>query len=155
MSKKLENKIVIITGATSGMGEAIAKLFAAEGANVVVNGRNKERGKQVVKAIIEDGGIAAFSKADISTEAGNSKLFHDTIKIFGGLDIVVANAGFLGLGSITEVSTETWHEAINTNLNSIFYLLRLAIPRMLQRGQGNVMINGSIAGFNSFPNHPG
>lgn len=136
------------------MGEAIAKLFAAEGAKVVVNGRNQERGEQVVKAIIEDGGIAAFIKADISTEDGNSKLFHDTIKIFGGLDIVVANAGFLGLGSITEVSSDTWHEAINTNLNSIFYLMRLAIPEMLRQGQGTLIINGSIAAFKSFPNHP-
>lgn len=154
MNKNLQNKITIITGATSGMGAAIAKLFAAEGAKVVVNGRNEKRGNQVVKEIIENDGLATFIQSDISTEEGNASLFHETIRIYGGLDIVIANAGFLGLGSITEVSIDTWHQTINTNLNSIFYLLRLAIPEMLKKGQGNVIVNGSIAAFKSFPNHP-
>ena len=70
------------------------------------------------------------------------------------MDIVIANAGFLGLGSITDVSLETWHQTINTNLNSIFYLARMAIPEMLKRGKGNLIVNGSIAAFKSFPNHP-
>lgn len=154
ISQKLKNKITIVTGATSGMGAAIAKLFAAEGAKVVVNGRNEERGNQVVSSIIENGGLATFVQSDISTEEGNALLFHETIKAYDGLDIVVANAGFLGLGSITEVSIDVWHRTINTNLNSIFYLLRLAIPEMLKRGNGNVVVNGSIAAFKSFPNHP-
>ena len=127
MSKKLHNKIVIVTGATSGMGAAIAKLFAAEGAKIIVNGRNEERGNRVVDDILEQDGQATFIKADVSTEEGNNHLFHETVKIYGGLDIVVANAGFLGLGSITEVSIDDWHRTINTNLNSIFYLFRLAI----------------------------
>ncbi len=154
MKQKLQNKITIVTGATSGMGAAIAKLFAAEGAKVIVNGRNEERGNQVVSSIVESNGQATFVQSDISTEEGNAFLFHETMKIYGGLDIVVANAGYLGLGSITEVSIDTWHQTINTNLNSIFYLLRLAIPEMLKRGKGNVVVNGSIAGFKSFPNHP-
>ena len=154
MSQKFKNKIAIVTGSTSGMGVAIAKLFAAEGAKVVVNGRNEERGNQVVKGIMENDGQATFVQSDISTEEGNALLFHETIKTYGGLDMVVANAGFLGLGSITEVSIDTWHQTINTNLNSIFYLLRLAIPEMLKGGKGNVIVNGSIAAFKSFPRHP-
>ncbi len=154
MDKKLKNKIAIVTGATSGMGASIAKLFAAEGAKVIVNGRNKEKGNQVVKIIEENDGQATFVQSDISTEEGNVSLFHETIKAYGGVDIVVANAGYLGIGSITEVSIDTWHQTINTNLNSIFYLLRLAIPEMLKRGQGNVIVNGSIAAFKSFPKHP-
>ena len=154
MSKKLQNKIAIVTGATSGMGAAIAKLFAAEGAKVVVNGRNRDRGDQVVNRIVENKGQATFVQSDVSTEDGNARLFHESIKTYGGLDIVVANAGFLGLGSIAEISTETWHQTINTNLSSIFYLFRLAIPEMLKRGNGNLIVNGSIAAFKSFPNHP-
>ncbi len=154
MSKKLQHKIAIITGATSGMGAAIAKLFAAEGAKVVVNGRNEERGNQVVSDIRKNNGQATFVQGDISTEEGNMLLYQKTISAYGGLDVVVSNAGFLGLGSITEVSIDTWHETINTNLNSIFYLFRLAIPEMLKRGKGNLIVNGSIAAFKSFPNHP-
>ncbi len=154
MSKKLQHKIVIVTGATSGMGAAIAKLFAAEGARVVVNGRNEERGNQVVSDIRKNKGEATFVQSDISTEEGNTHLFKKTISAYGGVDVVVANAGFLGLGSITEVSIDTWHATINTNLNSIFYLFRLAIPEMMKRGSGNLIVNGSIAAFKSFPNHP-
>lgn len=154
MNKKLQHKIAIVTGATSGMGAAIAKLFAAEGAKVVVNGRNEERGNQIVSDIRKNSGQATFVQSDISTEEGNKHLFQETLSAYGGLDVVVANAGFLGLGSIIEVSIDTWHETINTNLNSIFYLFRLAIPEMLKRGSGNLIVNGSIAAFKSFPNHP-
>ena len=136
------------------MGAAIAKLFATEGAKVVVNGRNKDRGDQVVADIKQSNGQATFVRCDISTEEGSNFLFHETIDTYGGVDIVVSNAGFLGLGSITDVSLETWHQTINTNLNSIFYLARMAIPEMLKRGKGNLIVNGSIAAFKSFPNHP-
>ena len=151
---KLQNQIAIITGATSGMGAAVAKLFAKEGASVVVNGRNEARGEQIVSEIMMNNGSAIFVKSDISTEKGNSHLVQETIKAFGTIDILVANAGFLGLGAITKVSTETWLHTINTNLNSVFFLLRLAIPEMLKRGNGKIIINGSIAAYKSFPNHP-
>ena len=154
MSQKLKNKIAIVTGATSGMGAAIARLFASEGASVIVSGRNEERGNEVINDILEHQGEARFVQGDISTEEGNSNLVDETLKAYGGIDIVVANAGFLGLGSITDVSIDTWHKTINTNLNGIFYLLRLAIPEMLKRENGSVIINGSIAAFKSFPNHP-
>ena len=154
MSQKLKNKIAIVTGATSGMGAAIARLFASEGASVIVSGRNEERGNEVINDILEHQGEARFVQGDISTEEGNSNLVDETLKAYGGIDIVVANAGFLGLGSITDVSIETWHQTINTNLNGIFYLLRLAIPEMLKRENGSVIVNGSIAAFKSFPNHP-
>ena len=153
MSKVLQNKTAIVTGATSGMGMAIAKLFALNGANVLVNGRDEDRGKKVVEDIQKNGGAAVFVKSDISTEDGNAILIKRAIQNFQGIDIVVANAGYLGLGSITKVSTDTWHKTINTNLNSVYYLLKLAIPVMQKRGKGNIIINGSIAGFKSFPNH--
>jgi NAD(P)-dependent dehydrogenase (short-subunit alcohol dehydrogenase family) len=153
LGKKLQNKVVIVTGATSGMGAAIAKLFAAEGAMVAVNGRDSKRGKQVVKNIIEEKGEAIFIESDISTLEGNNYLVEKTLSIYGCIDIAVANAGVLGLGSITEVTPETWHKTINTNLNSLFYLLRLAIPEMLSKGQGNIIVTASIAAFKSFPNH--
>ncbi|MCG8308178.1 MAG: SDR family oxidoreductase [Cytophagales bacterium] len=150
---KLQNQTAIITGATSGMGAAIAKLFAREGARVVVNGRNPERGEKVASEIQEENGSAVFVPSDISAGEGNSLLVEETLKAFGGIDIVVANAGFLGLGRITEISAETWHKTMDTNLNSIYYLLRSAIPEMQKQPRGNIIVNGSIAAFKSFPNH--
>jgi len=153
LGKKLQDKITIVTGSTSGMGAAIAKLFAKEGSKVIVNGRNEARGKQVVTEIQNNRGEAEFIQSDISTEEGNSFLVNETLYRFGGIDIVVCNAGSLGLGSITEVSPEIWRKTIDTNLSSIFYLLRLAVPEMQKRGSGNIIITGSIAAFKSFPNH--
>ena len=151
---KLRGQTAIITGATSGMGAAIARLYAKEGAKVAVNGRNAERGEQVVADIQKDKGSAIFIQSDISSEEGNAYLVEQTKKVLGGIDIVVANAGFLGIGAITEVSIETWHKTLDTNLNSVFFLLRLAIPEMLNRGSGKIVVNSSIAAFKSFPNHP-
>ena len=154
MTNKLKDKIAIVTGSTSGMGAGIARLFASNGAKVVVNGRKEERGKRVVAEIEKKNGVAIYVKSDISTEEGNKILVNEAMRHFGGVDIVVANAGFLGLGSITEVSPVIWRKTIDTNLNSIFYLLRLAIPAMQEKGGGNIIVNGSIAAFKSFPNHP-
>jgi NAD(P)-dependent dehydrogenase (short-subunit alcohol dehydrogenase family) len=153
MSGKLENKVVIVTGSTSGMGEAVAKLFAAEGAKVVVSGRNQERGHKVVAEINDKGGQGMFIQSDISTPDGNKFIIDETMKCCGVIDQVVLSSGMLGLGSITEVSPDTWHNTINTNLNSIFYLLRHAIPEMQKQGSGNIIIIGSIAAYKAFPNH--
>jgi NAD(P)-dependent dehydrogenase (short-subunit alcohol dehydrogenase family) len=153
MNQKLRGKIIIVTGSTSGMGAAIAKLFSSEGARVVVNGQNEERGHQIADEINESGGQSIFVKSDISTYEGNELLLKETIEHFGALDQVVLSAGMLGLGSITGVSLETWHKTINTNLNSIFYLLKDAIPEMLKRGSGNIIVIGSIATSKAFPNH--
>lgn len=154
LGNRLKNKVVIVTGATGGMGAAIAKLFAKEGAKLVVNGRNSGKGMQIAEDINLSGGEAIFIQSDISTEEGNKLLVDETLNTYAGIDIVVSNAGFLGLGSITEVAIDTWHQTINTNLNSVFFLLRLAIPQMLKKDQGNIIINGSIAAYKSFPNHP-
>lgn len=154
MEQKLQNKVAIVTGATSGMGAEIAKLFASHGAKVVVNGRNNKRGDQIVQDIQDKNGDAVFINSDISTPEGNEFLVRQTLKRFEGIDIVSLNAGILGLGSITEVEPDVWHKTIATNLNSIYYLLRLAIPEMQKRKKGNVIITGSIASHKAFPNHP-
>jgi NAD(P)-dependent dehydrogenase (short-subunit alcohol dehydrogenase family) len=151
--KKLTNKTAIITGGTSGMGKATALLFAAEGAAVVISGRDEERGKEVAASITDEGGKAVFVPGDISTYASNEALVHAALENFGGLDIIFPNAGMLGLASITEVSLDTWHQTINTNLNAVFYLIKLAIPEMLKGEGGSIVVNASIAATKAFPNH--
>jgi NAD(P)-dependent dehydrogenase (short-subunit alcohol dehydrogenase family) len=154
LNMKLKDKVAIVTGATSGMGAAIAKLFAAEGSRIVVAGRNRQRGTEVVNEINRLSGEAIFVECDVSSNEGNQHLVKETLRFYGAIDIVVMSAGMLGLGSITEVSLETWHETINTNLNSVFYLLRSVIPEMKKREKGNIIIIGSIAAQKAFPNHP-
>ncbi len=150
----LKNKVALVSGATSGMGKAIALLFASEGARVVVNGRDEARGAETVDAIQKNGGEARFVRADVSQADQVEALVAETIGAFGTIDILVPNSGVLGLGSATEVPLETWDQTIGTNLNGVFYLCRYAIPHIVNAGGGSIVINASIAAFKSFPNHP-
>lgn len=151
---KLDNKVAIITGATRGMGRATAELFAKEGAKVVINGRDNQLGREVVNKISQQGGSAIFIQADISKPKANNELVEKTIEKFGRLDILIPNAGILGLGSITDVEEDTWHHTIDTNLNAIFYLMRAAIPEMKHNDTiGSIVVTGSVAAHKGFPNH--
>jgi NAD(P)-dependent dehydrogenase (short-subunit alcohol dehydrogenase family) len=152
--KKLQGKVAIVTGATIGMGQGIAERFAREGAAVVCGGRDSERGKAVVDGIVAAGGRAELVTGNIGTFEANQALVARAKETFGGVDILVPNAGILGIGSVTEVSLATWHETIATNLHAVFYLCRAAIPEMLARGGGAIVVNGSIAAMKAFPNHP-
>ncbi len=152
---KLDNRVAIITGATRGMGRATAELFAKEGAKVVINGRDHQLGKEVVKTISQQGGSAIFVPADIRIPEANNQLVEKAIEEFGRLDILIPNAGILGLGSITEVEKDTWHQTLDTNLNAVFYIMRAAIPEMKYNNDatGSIVVTGSIAAHKGFPNH--
>jgi NAD(P)-dependent dehydrogenase (short-subunit alcohol dehydrogenase family) len=151
---KLKNKVFIITGATSGMGKSIALKFAEEGALLILSGRDQTRCEAVIKEIKSSGGQAECIAGDVGEESINLKLVEKAIDTFGKLDGVITNAGILGLGKITELETKNWHRTFQTNLDSVFYLLKYAIPQMKKSGSGVVVVNASIASYKSFPNHP-
>ena len=151
MSKKLEQKVAIITGATSGMGKAIARAFVAAGAKVVLSGRDEKRGIELTQEL---GKHSIFLSGDVSLPDYNKQLVHKAIKEFGRLDIVSMNAGILGLGSVTELSQEIWKKTVDVNLSALFYLSKYAIPELLKNAGSSILINASIAAYKSFPNHP-
>lgn len=150
---RLQGKTAIITGATSGMGKAMAQRFVSEGASVVLSGRNEVKGKELEAQLLADGGKAVFIAGDVTQMEANETLVREVISNFGKLDIVVTNAGMLGLGSVTDISIDEWHGTFNANLNSVFYLSRFAIPEMQKNGGGVILANSSIAAFKTFPNH--
>ncbi len=150
---RLKGKTAIITGATSGMGKGMAERFVSEGASVILSGRDEQRGIELENQLLQQGGRAVFVAGDITEISVNEKLVQEAINHFGKLDIVVTNAGKLGLGSVTDISFEEWNETISTNLNAVFYLSRFAIPEMQKNGRGTLLVNSSIAAFKSFPNH--
>jgi len=147
---KLKDKVCIVTGATSGMGKAIARAFSMEGAKLVLSGRNQERGQALEKELAE----AVFLAGDITDPSYNEQLVSTAMERFGKLDMLSLNAGILGLGNVKELPISEWHKTINTNLSSIFYLSKYALPHLQNSGQGHILINASIAAFKSFPNHP-
>ena len=147
---KLKNKVCIVTGATSGMGKAIAKSFYAEGAKIVLSGRSEKKGNALKKELPE----SVFVPGDVSHIDYNEKLVKTAVDTFGGLDVLSLNAGVLGLGNVVDLPVAEWHKTLDVNLSAIFYISKYAIP-YLKKGQGStILINSSIAAFKSFPNHP-
>lgn len=151
---KLKDKVGIITGATSGMGKAMAELLHGEGAQLVLSGRNVARAEEV-KADLETirPGSVVSVVGDISQVATNEALVNAAVEQFGRLDFVITNAGVLGIGKVTEISMEDWHATIDTNFHSVFYLAKYSLPH-LAKNQGSFIGNASIAAFKNFPNHP-
>jgi NAD(P)-dependent dehydrogenase (short-subunit alcohol dehydrogenase family) len=137
---KLKDKITIITGATSGIGNAASKLFSEEGATVIAVGRNADRGKELVNAIKAKGGNANFMRADVSKSEEVQGLVKNVIHDFGRIDILYNNAGVDVVGTVQETTEEQWDLVIDTNLKSVFLTCKYVIPQMAQQG-GGVIVN--------------
>lgn len=158
IQNELQGKVAIVTGATRGMGEAIALLYAKQGCRVVATGRNSERGKALEQqarqqqAAEATGGLT-FVPADLMDPAAGQLLVSEAVRLYGGVDIVVANAGELGLGRADELTDQQWRQTIGLNLDAIFYLCRAAIPQLQKKSASAIVINGSIAAWKGFPGH--
>ncbi|WP_448636091.1 SDR family NAD(P)-dependent oxidoreductase [Pedobacter panaciterrae] len=136
---KLENKVAVVTGALKGIGASIAKHFAAEGAKVVVNyASSKEGADKVVKEITDNGGMAIAVQADVSKEADVNRLFEETNKAFGSLDILVNNAVYQGYAPIEQVSAETFHNIFNVNVLGPIQTIQAALKLFGDKG-GNII----------------
>ena len=147
MEKTLENKVVIITGAGSGIGKAAAELMAQAGAKVVISDINEEHGNSAVAGIKQNGGDAFFVRADSSKPEDNEALVKQAIEQYGALDIAVNNAGIGGpLGPTGEYPIDGWQKVIDINLSGVFYGLRYQIPAMQERG-GSIVNIASILGM--------
>lgn len=150
---KLRDQVAVITGSTSGMGRAIARLFCSEGAKVVISGRNKGRGREIVDELNGSKQRAVFVEGDVGELDSNRAIIETARGAFGGVDILVPCAGTLGLGSITDISPEEWRRTMDVNLNSVYYLFHLGIPELRARGKGTIVAIGSIAAYRGFPGH--
>ena len=115
---KLEDKVAIVTGATSGMGRDSAKLFAAEGAKVVVTGRTEERAKAVVDDIKAEGGEAIYVIADMANLDDIQKIFDTTMDTYGTVDVLFNNAGMLSMSPLMDLTIEEWNKIFNVNVTS-------------------------------------
>ena len=140
---KLENKVVIITGATSGIGAAAAKLFASEGAKVVITGRRQERGQEVASAIQSGGGVCQFIQADHTDPGACSRVVERTLSDYGRIDILFNNAGIVTSGTAETVSESDWQATLAINVTAVWRMSRLVIPIMREGGGGVIVNNAS------------
>ena len=140
---RLPNKSALITGGTSGIGEATAILFARGGAQIAITGRNEKRGHAVTAAILEAGGKAIFLRTDVRKAAECERAVNETVKAFGRIDILFNNAGIFYPHNAIECSEEEWDEQIDINLKGTFLMSKYALPGMIAQGSGVIINNSS------------
>lgn len=139
---RLDKKVALITGATSGIGRATALLFAREGAAVAVVGRSERRGHQVVEEIEVAGGRSSFFASDVRLADDCRRAVDRTVETFGRLDILFNNAGVFYPNTILDCSEEEWDATLDVNLKGTFLMSKYALPDMISQG-GGVIINNS------------
>jgi meso-butanediol dehydrogenase / (S,S)-butanediol dehydrogenase / diacetyl reductase len=147
---RLKNKVAIITGAGSGIGAASAKLFAKEGAKVVVADYVEEGGQKVVEEIKSAGGDAVFVKCDVSKSTEIDETISTAVSTYGRLDILFNNAGIVSMGKIEATTEEDWQKVIDVDLKGVFLGCKRAIPEMEKIGKGKIISTTSIAGLVGF-----
>ncbi len=150
---KFDGKRVLVTGSTSGIGEACARCFAEAGAAVMVSGRDRLRGQAVVEAIRAAGGAADLIAADLRAPGACESLVGETIQRLGGLDVLINNAGILYTADALATSDAQWLDTMAVNVNALFYLSRAAVKHMQGAGGGAIVNIASEWGLNGEPNH--
>lgn len=150
---RLTNKVALVTGASSGIGRATAKLFAKEGAKVVVGARRESELQSLVKEIEADGGVAVALAGDVRSEAYAKALVDLAVAKFGQLDVAFNNAGTLGEGGAsTDVSEDGWNQTLAINLTGPFLGAKHQIAQMLKNGGGSVIFTSTFVGYSfAFP----
>ena len=144
---RLNDKVAIITGGASGVGEATARLFAEEGAKVAIVDINTERGERVTHSIRNTGAEAIFVRTDLSSTSETRIMVETVVKKYGRLDILINNAGVDNRKSIVETSEEEWDRVLNVNLKSVYVACKYAIPVMRQNGGGAIVNVASFLGL--------
>jgi NAD(P)-dependent dehydrogenase (short-subunit alcohol dehydrogenase family) len=153
MTGRLEDKTAIVTGASRGIGRATAERLAAEGAGVVVTGRDAAALEEVARTIRSAGGTALICAADLTDAEARERLVAVTLEELGRIDVLVNNAAVNRVEPSLDVTPETWREIIETNLSSVFFLSQLVARGMIERGSGRIVNVASDAGFRGFPEH--
>lgn len=147
----MRNKVVIITGSSSGIGRASALFFAEKDYKVVAVGRNENELGLLRDKVVSNGGLIKIKSIDLREVDQIEKLVVDTKNDFGRIDVLVNSAGIIGMGSIKDTSLGDWDKVMSINLRSVFYLTQKCVPH-LEETQGNIINVSSVAGPRAFPN---
>ncbi|MFQ5709834.1 MAG: SDR family NAD(P)-dependent oxidoreductase, partial [bacterium] len=147
----LNNKVALVTGASSGIGKATAVLLAKEGSQVALLGREAAALQETEQEIASVGGECLLTPADVTHFEASRKAVEQTVARFGRLDILVNAAGIIATGSVANTSLAVWQEIMRVNLDAVFQMIQLALPH-LEKTRGSIINVSSVAGLRAFPN---
>lgn len=154
MKQAFSGKVALVTGGASGLGRVSAIALAKEGAKVVVADVMASEGQATVQMIIEAGGEAVFTKADVTNSTEVQTMVEKCVQAFGRLDFALNNAGIDGVRArAADYPEEVWHQVININLTGVFLCMKFELPVMLKQGSGVIINMASVAGVTGFPGH--
>ncbi|MBK1880112.1 SDR family oxidoreductase [Pelagicoccus mobilis] len=148
----IENKVIVITGASSGIGEETARLLASKGARVVLGARRVERLDSLVADIQKAGGTAVAQATDVTNREQVSELIQKATTEFGQVDVVINNAGIMPVAPMAMAKVDEWDSMIDVNIKGLLYGIAAALPGMKERGEGHIINVASVAGHKVFPN---
>jgi NADP-dependent 3-hydroxy acid dehydrogenase YdfG len=151
MSTNIEGKVVVITGASSGLGEAAARHLASQGAKVVLGARRAERLEALVKEIEAAGGAARAVPVDVTDRAQVANLVDTAVQAFGRIDVLINNAGIMPLSALESLKIDEWDRMIDVNIKGVLYGIAAALPHMKAQKSGHVVTTSSVAGHLVFP----
>ncbi|MGE8078775.1 SDR family oxidoreductase [Peribacillus loiseleuriae] len=147
----IQDKVVIITGASSGIGEATAKKLASQGAKLVLAARREDRLKKLQEEIQNDGGQAIYKVADVTSHEQMEELAAYALEQFGKIDVLVNNAGLMPQAFLFKKKIEEWDQMIDVNIKGVLYAIAAVLPSMRERKSGHVINLSSVAGHNIYP----
>ena len=150
MSTNIENKVVVITGASSGLGEATARHLAARGAAVVLGARRTDKLEQIAADIRAAGGKAEVVATDVTNKAQVQALIDTAVRVFGRVDVLINNAGLMSIAPLDEVKTDEWDRMIDINIKGVLYGIAAALPQFRKQNSGHFINIASVAGVKVF-----
>ena len=151
MSTNIEGKVIVVTGASSGLGEAAAKRLSAEGATVVLGARRLERIQALADALTRAGGKALAVETDVVKHDQVKKLVDQAVNTYGRIDVMINNAGLMALSPLESLRIEEWDHMIDVNLKGVLYGIAAALPHMKKQKRGHIINVSSVAGHKVRP----
>ena len=147
----IKDKVVIITGASSGIGAATARLLAARGAKVVLGARRENELKQLADDIAEAGGQAAYRQLDVTRQPDNDAIVKLANETFGRVDVMFLNAGLMPSSPLSALKTDEWHRMVDVNVHGVLNGVAAVLPAFIARKSGHVIATSSVAGLKAYP----
>jgi NADP-dependent 3-hydroxy acid dehydrogenase YdfG len=150
MSTNIENKVVVITGASSGLGEATARYLAARGAAVVLGARRAEQLERIAGEIRAAGGKAEVVATDVTDKQQVQALIDSAVRVYGRVDVLINNAGLMAIAPLDQVNTDEWDRMIDINVKGVLYGIAAALPQFRRQNSGHFINIASVAGVKVF-----